>query len=168
MRPAPGGARATKEGETKARIASEQRSAILRLLDEGPRVPWERHVYTYLRLAVAMHANAETVYNAWERDISDLARFIRQGVITLPNPDVFLQAADAARAGDGGEYRRIVKWLEKRPTIRGKLDAARKREREHPENLPGAVRDLVRRTQPREKTALEREAERLGLTVHDA
>lgn len=168
MKPAPVQARATSGGVSKPRISAEQRAAILRLLDEGPHVPWERHVYAYLRLAVALHANSETVYNAWERDISDLARFIRQGVITLPNPDVFLQAADAARAGDGGEYRRIVTWLEKRPTIRGKLDAARKRERELPGNSPGSVIDFVRRTQPRAKTALEREAERLGLTVHDA
>lgn len=162
MKPAPGEARAT-EGGSKSRVAPEQRAAILRLLDEGPRVPWERHLYAYLQLVAGMHANAETIYNENERDIRDLARFVRQGVIRLPSGDVYLASADKALAGDGREYARIVRWLDRHNTVRNKLDAARKRERELPENQPGAVVDLVRRTRPREKTALEREAERLGL-----
>lgn len=159
--PAHGDARAG--GGTGTSIASAKHSALIALLQEGPQVPWQRFIHSYAEWLSGMLANAECIYNENERDIRDLARFVRQGVIRLPNGDGYLASADKALTGDGREYSRIVRWLDRHNTVRNKLDAARKRERELPENQPGAVVDLVRRTQPREQSALEREAERLGL-----
>jgi len=130
MRPAPGGARATKEGETKARIASEQRDAILRLLDEGPRVPWEQHVYTYLRLAIGMHANAEHIYNETERDIRDAARFVEAGMIRLKHPESFLTAAHKALNGNRDAFEFVSNFIRRTPGMRSGIHAGRMRERE--------------------------------------
>lgn len=129
MKPAPVQARATSGGGTKARIPAEQRAAILRLLDEGPRVPWESHVYAYLQLAAGMHANAETIYNETEREIRDAARFVEAGRIRLKNPDSFLTAAHKALRGNADAFEYVANFIRRTSGMRSGIHTERLRER---------------------------------------
>lgn len=128
MKPAPGEARAT-EGGTKPRVAPEQRAAILRLLDEGPRVPWERHLYAYLQLVAGMHANAEIIYNETEREIRDAARYVEAGRIRLRNPDSFLATAHKALNGNAEAFEFISNFISRTSGMRSGIHTERLRER---------------------------------------
>lgn len=121
------GARPTPGGVSKPRIAAEQRAAILRLLDEGPRVPWERHIYAYLQLAAGMHANAEMIYNESEREIRDAARFVEAGRIRLKNPDSFLSAAHKALSGNADAFEYVANFI-RRNGMRSGIHTERLRE----------------------------------------
>lgn len=161
-KPAPGTARA--EGGTRDSLSTEQEAPSLDEFMPRPRTPRLFIAWSWGRCAHRILCNESLVVSAAELELKDIARFIRSGAVQIPGGHSLANTAERALAGNADAYRYVLEWLDQHSTIRHKLDAARRKERELPENLPAAVRDYVMRAQPREKSALELEAERLGLS----
>lgn len=163
MKPAPGEARAGKRAEDSVAGGQEAPSLDEFIRMPRPKTPRLFIAWSWARCAHRILCNESLALSDSELELKDLIRFIRSGAVQTPGGHSLANTAEKALAGNAEAYRYVLEWLDQHSAVRHKLDAARRKERELPENLPAAVRDYVMRAQPREKTALEREAERLGL-----